>query len=712
MLAYVRNLASDIGPRPAGSTAEAKARQYILAAFRQAGLQSQEDPVDEVRLSDSTDLVLHSANIVGVLEGKSPRSILIGAHHDSRNAACPGASDDASGVAVLLEAARRLAATPHRHTLVFASFTGEETAGLPGSREFLQSWKGPPFLAAITLDFVGTGKVFIAPFPRPPELWANRLLARAEHGARTGKVSFDPWLVTVPRLLSIPYSSDHESFLERGIPALNLSCQFPAWTYHTPEDVPARVEEETLVATTELVVEMVLALDRGEAVARLQDDGYIPVELGAQVAFLPKTALKLIGVGTALLVMLLLVIRRTEVFSWVSWSEGIRGVLMALPLTALAISGAFGAEGILARMAGVLRPWASHPTAHLVGGFLAMGATFWTATGIFRFVRPTSRAGSYLGAALLLEGLLAGGLAAVGRHDVAFPFWLAMVAMTAASLCDSVARRVAWGILGVVWLLPYLSPTTYRMFLELSGFPVPRFALESVTLVLALPWFLFFEHLCCLPDVLLTGRPGRFWTWPVGAGLAAAAVGALVFNGLHPAYDEGHRVVVQVQESVDTGTSKVETSFSSQDTLRGVRLAGWNDTRLPDSTQASLSIPWNRIHLPDIGLEREVGTDEEIVRLHDPTSGSARLTALTVRSGRPFQVFRGNGWESTREYRRIFLPGAGGSQEVIRIRRGSSEALSSEAVISYAEDLLGLLPQAPGRTFRYSSRLRLSSRIP
>ena len=142
MLAYVRNLASDIGPRPAGSTAEAKARQYILAAFRQAGLQSQEDPVDEVRLSDSTDLVLHSANIVGVLEGKSPRSILIGAHHDSRNAACPGASDDASGVAVLLEAARRLAATPHRHTLVFASFTGEETAGLPGSREFLQSWKG------------------------------------------------------------------------------------------------------------------------------------------------------------------------------------------------------------------------------------------------------------------------------------------------------------------------------------------------------------------------------------------------------------------------------------------------------------------------------------------------------------------------------------------------------------------------------------------
>src|SRR5262245_49826447 len=217
---HVDKLAREIGPRPTGSSGEARAREYILQSLTEAGAAAREEPFQVARISDTTDLVVDSANVVGVLEGQSPGAILVGAHHDSRNVQCPGASDDASGVAVLLETARRMAGKPHRHSLVFASFTGEESLGLPGSQAFIANWKGPPLLAAITLDFVGTGKVFVAPFPRPPESWANRLLARAEARAMTGRAWFDPWLVIVPRLLPLPYGADHVSFLDAGVPSL------------------------------------------------------------------------------------------------------------------------------------------------------------------------------------------------------------------------------------------------------------------------------------------------------------------------------------------------------------------------------------------------------------------------------------------------------------------------------------------------------------
>ena len=61
---------------------------------------------------------------------------MVSSHYDSV-AIGPGADDDTSGTAALLETARILARHPQPATIVFASFTGEE-AGLLGSREFVR----------------------------------------------------------------------------------------------------------------------------------------------------------------------------------------------------------------------------------------------------------------------------------------------------------------------------------------------------------------------------------------------------------------------------------------------------------------------------------------------------------------------------------------------------------------------------------------------
>jgi hypothetical protein len=79
-----------------------------------------------------------TANVVARLAGTvNPDVIYVASSHFDSVAAGPGADDDSSGTAALLEAARILADRPLPATIVFASFTGEE-AGLLGSREFVR----------------------------------------------------------------------------------------------------------------------------------------------------------------------------------------------------------------------------------------------------------------------------------------------------------------------------------------------------------------------------------------------------------------------------------------------------------------------------------------------------------------------------------------------------------------------------------------------
>jgi Peptidase family M28/WD40-like Beta Propeller Repeat len=79
-----------------------------------------------------------TANVVATLKGTvNPELVYVVSSHYDSAAISPGADDDSSGTAVLLETARVMAQRPQPATIVFASFTGEE-AGLLGSREFVR----------------------------------------------------------------------------------------------------------------------------------------------------------------------------------------------------------------------------------------------------------------------------------------------------------------------------------------------------------------------------------------------------------------------------------------------------------------------------------------------------------------------------------------------------------------------------------------------
>jgi Zn-dependent M28 family amino/carboxypeptidase len=96
-------------------------------------------------------------NVIGTLAGSNPDSgeVIVSAHYD-HIANCPGASDNAAGMAMTLDIARVLAGREYEHTLVIACWD-EEESGLIGSRAYAADLKaaGTSVSAMFSFDAIG-----------------------------------------------------------------------------------------------------------------------------------------------------------------------------------------------------------------------------------------------------------------------------------------------------------------------------------------------------------------------------------------------------------------------------------------------------------------------------------------------------------------------------------------------------------------------------
>lgn len=118
----------------------------------------------EIKAGRRIPKAIDLANVVAVLPGTDPdRLVVLSGHYDSMPSSptdgksdAPGANDDASGTAAVLEAARMLGGLKPRATIVFLAVAGEEQ-GLYGSTRQAEWWKeeGKHVEAMLTMDIVG-----------------------------------------------------------------------------------------------------------------------------------------------------------------------------------------------------------------------------------------------------------------------------------------------------------------------------------------------------------------------------------------------------------------------------------------------------------------------------------------------------------------------------------------------------------------------------
>ncbi len=270
MLEEITLLASEaFKGRELGSPELNKAAEYIAQQFQQAGLQPggngggyfqewQQDvgePKGEITLR----------NVIGILPGTNPQSagqsLVIGAHYDHLGMGWPdvraanrgkihyGADDNASGVAVMLELARQVAARwqPQR-TIIFVAFTGEE-AGLLGSTHYLAhpvpGYSTDRISAMLNLDTVGRlGN-------NPVTIFGTGSASELVHIFRgAGFVTGIP----VNAVANDFGSGDQTAFIRAGIPAVQFFGSAHE-DYHAPGDTVDKIDAAGLIRVAAILKE-------------------------------------------------------------------------------------------------------------------------------------------------------------------------------------------------------------------------------------------------------------------------------------------------------------------------------------------------------------------------------------------------------------------------------------------------------------------------
>ena len=122
-------------PRVQGTAGERRAGAKIRSWFDNYGLDTRVQKFGYTRKG----VRYTSRNIIATLPGTTSRRVIIGAHYDNRPEGA-GADDNASGVSVMLEVAKRVAKRgPLPYTLTFVAFGAEENpGGLVGSNRFVK----------------------------------------------------------------------------------------------------------------------------------------------------------------------------------------------------------------------------------------------------------------------------------------------------------------------------------------------------------------------------------------------------------------------------------------------------------------------------------------------------------------------------------------------------------------------------------------------
>jgi len=208
-------------------------------------------------------------DVVGQLTGTvSPDSVIIVCAHldctsgDPYNNA-PGAEDNGSGSAAVIEAARILSQYQPELTIRFITFSGEEQ-GLIGSDEYADSMQtaGESIVAVINLDMVAyrgsyANDMYI--FSDQQSHWLGSLAADVM-ATYTG-VDTVTYYETDPR-----YGSDHYSFAIRGYPAMFFidAWSGPDWYpyYHTSGDTLGNLDMDLLASVTKTGTAMAAILAR------------------------------------------------------------------------------------------------------------------------------------------------------------------------------------------------------------------------------------------------------------------------------------------------------------------------------------------------------------------------------------------------------------------------------------------------------------------
>jgi hypothetical protein len=283
--AHVEMLAGTIGERHMWRpTALYEAADYIRQTFAASGYTPHAQGYDlhGIRVENLEAVLLGST--------QSGQVLVVGAHYDSVPG-CPGANDNGTGVAAVLELARRFAGQPRPRSIRFVAFVNEEPPWFltpsMGSAVYATAARrrGDRIVGMLSLETIGyySDEPDSQQYPPPLHLLypttgnfigfvsnvRSAGLLRKAARAFKARTAFPIRSAAAPAAIPGVAWSDHWSFWQAGYPAVMVTDTAPyryPW-YHTPEDTPEKIKVERFAQVVDGLEHVVHVLAGGDMTA-------------------------------------------------------------------------------------------------------------------------------------------------------------------------------------------------------------------------------------------------------------------------------------------------------------------------------------------------------------------------------------------------------------------------------------------------------------
>lgn len=596
--AYLKVIAGTIGARPMGSPAERAAMNYAVEQFRSFGLD--EAFVMPMREAVSTTLGsgvnTNSGIAVGVLKGATDRVIVIGGHIDSADPDIPGANDDGSGSAAVIELARVLKQRNNQSTIVFALFGGEEQ-GLRGSRYFVKHFDRMEQVALMLQIDMTNGSEWLLPLVNAKDADTPEWLVRAsfEEFANLGYtgLAFPTHFYTILEMApGGGIGSDHEPFLEKGIPAIDFTSDVTD-PIHTPQDDLDHFIPSGLKRSGDLVYKLVERFDGGVPEEKTGD--YYLLQMGSLLLFFSIPALAvfvILALGLAIYALVKLRDRRTPEEA----KTKIPGLKMFFLLLIIQTCVWFS-ENLVGLITGKRFPWVSEPGGYFVLGFLAAIFGIWIALQLAPRLDLTRSAYRYALRTVVFLAIFAGLLSLVSVKLALYPA-TALFFLGAAFLVRIPALRLFLWVLSAHFMYRLVFSEGFLLFArsmtQMPAEGMGAFYLHLFYILFFSLWsFPFFLGFAAIATDTAGGFPWlRNFAKPTG-GIAAGAVVLVcaIYLSTIPAYSDLWQQQIAIRQTVNLDTKNGLAEVTSSDYLDGavVTVAGNDSTIESRETRVRLA---------------------------------------------------------------------------------------------------------------------------
>ncbi len=244
--------------RVQGTPGERRAAAKIRSYFRDFGYKPSVQRFSYTRKGTEYS----SRNVIATLPGTSKRTIVIGAHYDNRPEG-QGADDNASGVSVMLEVAKRMAGKKKPpYTVKFVAFGAEENpGGLVGSTKFVKRLSAKQVRrteAMVNYDSLIVGDEMYVHAGANRKVWARDRMLDIAEDQRLPLQTQPGWNPKYPAGITPNGFSDYTAFNKAGIPV--VAFESTNWEiadkdgytqteqqgsyWHTPNDTLQKILED------------------------------------------------------------------------------------------------------------------------------------------------------------------------------------------------------------------------------------------------------------------------------------------------------------------------------------------------------------------------------------------------------------------------------------------------------------------------------------